>query len=146
MNKLTHTIKDVGIIITVKVEGDTADSMKSRQYTIPSELVTVHNGSYFVTLSRKSSTVRRLITCQALKHVEIGHADEGMGTSDTDIPDKLANLREMEIRKFCLVMVQMPQVCTGDGKTQKGSKPNWQISLMCLPSKRQKSETLTVLR
>ena len=100
MNNLTHSIKDVGIIVTVRTEGESSDAMKSRSYTVPTELVCHEEGSYYVALSRKHSSVRRFMTCQARKHTDTSHADEGMTTSNFDVPDQLKSVLVKAIKVF----------------------------------------------
>ena len=130
MNNLTHSIKDVGIIVNVKAEGECSDAMKSRSYTVPTELVTHEDGTYYVALSRKHSSVRRFMTCQARKHIDTSHADEGMTTSNFDVPDQLKSVLVKGIKMFV----------AGDAEAAKALPKRWarnkryQTRLMELPN------------
>ena len=94
MVNVTVAMKDI-VALTLSIDGASEEKIKSRTYSIPTELVMEVKGAKYLCLSRKEVCVRRLLTMQARAHVNTGHSNEGItNLSLTDIPDQLITLRQ----------------------------------------------------
>ena len=77
---------------------ETAD-VRKRTYVIDQELLHEIHGDYFLALSRKDNTTRRIMTMLARDDQTTGHADDGfMALSMCNILEQLAKLRDRAMR------------------------------------------------